>query len=204
MTLLAMVSQFMTPNPDKTWAERVEQILATKKVRGRTLYKVRWKTYGPKDDTWEPLSHLKGCQELLEQFRAKEVSQKALQKASSQSQQKAVKYTQLGVKQSVGDMSSADGDRVGMNDVDGQVTVEDRGDREVDMSLRRSALRRRVRTDASPLMMGDAQFMQETTESTQEENSDIENGNDPTSSPFLAFLCIAFITTIILLIYMTP
>ncbi|XP_071786010.1 uncharacterized protein [Asterias amurensis] len=50
----------------------VEKILASKKSRGKTLYKVRWKTFGPEEDTWEPVKHLSGCKELLQDFNAKE------------------------------------------------------------------------------------------------------------------------------------
>ena len=56
----------------------VESIDA-KKGRGKKLrYLVKWK--GKKVRTYEPLSHLKGCEEMVKEFEAKHNSAKAKQK----------------------------------------------------------------------------------------------------------------------------
>lgn len=32
------------------------------------MYKVRWKGYGPEDDTWEPKQNLESCQDMIEDY----------------------------------------------------------------------------------------------------------------------------------------
>ena len=44
--------------------ERVRSRTAPK----RTLYNIRWKGYGPEEDTWEPENHLSGCRKMLNDF----------------------------------------------------------------------------------------------------------------------------------------
>ncbi|GFP96116.1 DNA (cytosine-5)-methyltransferase 1 [Phtheirospermum japonicum] len=52
----------------------VDEILAMchgdphKKGTRKLLFKVRWKGYGPDEDTWEPLEGLSSCQEKLKEF----------------------------------------------------------------------------------------------------------------------------------------
>ena len=46
----------------------VEAILAHKNDRG-IKYKVRWKGYSSKEDSWETASHLKNAQQILDQYR---------------------------------------------------------------------------------------------------------------------------------------
>ena len=43
---------------DEEGTFKVEKILASKKDRGQVTYRVRWKGYGPNDDTWEPLANV--------------------------------------------------------------------------------------------------------------------------------------------------
>nr|CAD2180939.1 unnamed protein product [Meloidogyne enterolobii] len=47
----------------------VEKILKQKRERGRTLFLVRWRGYGPSDDSWEPQENLvDGAQDVLDAF----------------------------------------------------------------------------------------------------------------------------------------
>jgi hypothetical protein len=48
----------------------LDHIVARRKIRGKTKYLVRWKGYGPADDTWEPASKMAKFPILLGQFRA--------------------------------------------------------------------------------------------------------------------------------------
>ena len=50
----------------------VEAIVAQKKRKGKTFYKVHWKGFGPEDDTWEPSEALVNAQECLKEFLAKQ------------------------------------------------------------------------------------------------------------------------------------
>ena len=45
----------------------VSKILSNRKVRGKNEFLVRWKGYGPEDDTWEPEENLE-CQKLIHKF----------------------------------------------------------------------------------------------------------------------------------------
>jgi hypothetical protein len=46
----------------------VEEILASKTVRGKPFYLIRWVGYGPEEDTWEPSENLEHCKGLLSRF----------------------------------------------------------------------------------------------------------------------------------------
>nr|CAD2198382.1 unnamed protein product [Meloidogyne enterolobii] len=47
----------------------VEKILKQKRERGKTLFLVRWRGYGPSDDSWEPQENLvDGAQDVLDAF----------------------------------------------------------------------------------------------------------------------------------------
>ena len=45
--------------PDQEEEYEVAQIINSRKHRGRIQYLVRWKGYGPEDNTWEPVANLK-------------------------------------------------------------------------------------------------------------------------------------------------
>ncbi|KAM4057638.1 chromatin organization modifier domain-containing protein [Hirsutella rhossiliensis] len=45
-----------------------EQILDTRKQGQQQEYLVKWKGYGPEENTWEPTKHLTHCGSLLRQF----------------------------------------------------------------------------------------------------------------------------------------
>ncbi|KAF8760805.1 Chromo (CHRromatin Organization MOdifier) domain [Rhizoctonia solani] len=46
----------------------VERILDSKKVGRQVKYLVKWKGYGPEDNTWEPKAHLANAPEKLAKF----------------------------------------------------------------------------------------------------------------------------------------
>jgi chromobox protein 1/chromobox protein 5 len=45
----------------------VEKIIAKRTNKGRTEYRIRWKGYSEKDDTWEPTENL-NCPEKVRDF----------------------------------------------------------------------------------------------------------------------------------------
>ncbi|XP_052244861.1 M-phase phosphoprotein 8-like isoform X1 [Dreissena polymorpha] len=50
----------------------VERILGKIKTNGKVQYKIRWKGFGPEEDTWEPTKNLASCQDLIEEFERKQ------------------------------------------------------------------------------------------------------------------------------------
>ena len=46
----------------------VEKILDSRHYRKQLQYLVRWKGYGPKDDSWQPVKNLSGAKELITEF----------------------------------------------------------------------------------------------------------------------------------------
>ena len=73
-----MVGQPRVPEPivleDNQAAQEFEvaQLLAKRQVRGRGVqYLVRWKGYGPHEDTWEPLENLTNAKRLVRDFERK-------------------------------------------------------------------------------------------------------------------------------------
>ena len=54
-------------NPETTWV--VKKILGKKKINGKWMLLLRWKGFGPKDDTWEPYSEIKKIYpKMVEEF----------------------------------------------------------------------------------------------------------------------------------------
>lgn len=54
--------------PEQEEEYEVERILDTEQKDGKIKYLVRWKGYGPNDDTWEPVKNLQHSQQLVRQF----------------------------------------------------------------------------------------------------------------------------------------
>ncbi|EIE87969.1 hypothetical protein RO3G_12680 [Rhizopus delemar RA 99-880] len=72
---LKMISQDEVISSNKFY--QVEAILAHKKVKGKYIYKCRWKGYDESEDTWEPTSHfadLKFIAEYWQRIDLKETS----------------------------------------------------------------------------------------------------------------------------------
>lgn len=53
----------------------VEKILAHKYRGGKHTFLVKWKGWSEKANTWEPISHLSNCKEMLEEFLTDSLSQ---------------------------------------------------------------------------------------------------------------------------------
>ena len=51
----------------------VEKILNKKKIRGVEKYLIRWKEFMAEGDTWERRENLKNAEELIEEFKRREV-----------------------------------------------------------------------------------------------------------------------------------
>jgi len=51
----------------------VEKILNKKKIRGVEKYLIRWKGFTVEGDTWERKENLKNAEELIEEFKQREV-----------------------------------------------------------------------------------------------------------------------------------
>ena len=48
--------------------KQVEKILSQRVTHGKKKYLIRWKGFGPEEDSWEPSKNLIGCNELLKEF----------------------------------------------------------------------------------------------------------------------------------------
>ena len=47
----------------------VERILKHKRVNGRPLYLIKWKGYDTSENTWEPITNLKGCHRAMQDYQ---------------------------------------------------------------------------------------------------------------------------------------
>jgi hypothetical protein len=79
-------NQYSTPPPPVTIEGEeqyeVEEVLNSRIWRNQLQYLVKWKGYTSEHNTWEPESHLKGCQELVQTFHRSHPQLSAPQKSS--------------------------------------------------------------------------------------------------------------------------
>lgn len=54
---------------------------------------MRWKNYGPADDTWEPVDNLQSCLDLVEDFQQKREEDK--KRRAEERRKKKVRYVPL-------------------------------------------------------------------------------------------------------------
>ena len=53
---------------DKSANQDLYDIIAERQEKGVFKYLVRWKGFGPEDDTWEPIEHLAGAEDYIARF----------------------------------------------------------------------------------------------------------------------------------------
>ena len=46
----------------------IQDIIAERPEKGVPKYLLRWKGFGPEDDTWEPVEHLAGAEDYIARF----------------------------------------------------------------------------------------------------------------------------------------
>ncbi|CAG9321479.1 unnamed protein product [Blepharisma stoltei] len=69
----------------------VEKIIA-KRGRGKSIrYQVKWKGFGYEENTWEPVSHLESCKEMIENFENGLIRGNTIKKKNHNSTDKAKK-----------------------------------------------------------------------------------------------------------------
>lgn len=62
------------PEEEVYEVEEVLDVRQRRRSKSKPLqneYLIRWKGYGPEENTWEPLENLQGCEEALAEFEAK-------------------------------------------------------------------------------------------------------------------------------------
>ncbi|PAA66028.1 hypothetical protein BOX15_Mlig017863g3 [Macrostomum lignano] len=64
----------------------VEKILAMRRRHGKRQFKIRWKGYGPEEDTWEPEENC-DCTELIEEFLKESAAKKRNQRSGRRPKQ---------------------------------------------------------------------------------------------------------------------
>ena len=53
-----------------------ERIIAQRTIKGgATQFQVKWVGYDSKSNTWEPLEHLAGCEDMIAEFKEREAAE---------------------------------------------------------------------------------------------------------------------------------
>lgn len=74
---------------EESW--EIEAILKMRHTPEGTKYLVKWKGWSNDDNTWEPIEHLEGCQELLIEFLEREEREKSQRMAEKEPKPKVGK-----------------------------------------------------------------------------------------------------------------
>ena len=61
-----------------------EKIVAKRQTKGETQWLVKWKGYENRDNTWEPLEHLAGCEDMIVEFHERERTRLAQVEAAAE------------------------------------------------------------------------------------------------------------------------
>lgn len=75
----------------------VEKILDVRKRKSGQQYLVRWKNYGPEDDTWETVRNLKSCIDLVEEFHASSILSNEDETQSSVATPEVIEFSTVGL-----------------------------------------------------------------------------------------------------------
>lgn len=64
-----------------------EKIIGQRLSRGITQFNVKWVGWADKDNTWEPIEHLAGCEDMIAEFKEREKTRIAQLEANAQAKQ---------------------------------------------------------------------------------------------------------------------
>ena len=64
-----------------------EKVIGQRLSRGITQFNVKWVGWADKDNTWEPIEHLAGCEDMIAEFKEREKTRIAQLEANAQAKQ---------------------------------------------------------------------------------------------------------------------